>query len=135
MNDRKASFFDLGPLHWNPQTDQFQFKIYLKKIYIYDKRRVLSHFAQIFDQFGLTFTHNFSCKVIHSEAFKALQSRWDDQLPQSLQKEWTHFIENLSSIEKMWIPWWILAKLIWILDFKHVASVTPRQKPMQPWYT
>ncbi|XP_049316212.1 uncharacterized protein LOC109579356 [Bactrocera dorsalis] len=93
-------------LHWNPQEDQFQFKINLKNSKIITKRSVLSQLAQIFDPLGWLSPIIIIAKL-YIQKLWTLQSSWDNQLSEDLQKEWMQFIKKLYLIENIRVPRWI----------------------------
>ena len=91
-------------LHWDPQKDQF--KINFKNSKSVTKRSVLSQLAQIFDPLGWLSPIIIVAKL-YIQKLWSLQSNWDNQLTEDLQKEWMHFIEKLCLIENVRIPRWI----------------------------
>ncbi|XP_050340314.1 uncharacterized protein LOC126766606 [Bactrocera neohumeralis] len=93
-------------LYWDPKQDEFQFRINLTNAKKTTKRSVLSQLAQIFDPLGWLSPITIIAKLFIQKLWMQ-QSDWDEQLSESLQSEWSIFLENIKDLENVRIPRWI----------------------------
>ncbi|GAB0089094.1 Aspartic peptidase domain superfamily [Sergentomyia squamirostris] len=90
-------------LSWNPNTDQFSFKVSSDIKVHPTKKQVLSVIARIFDPLGLLGPVVMNAKRILQTLWK-LQCDWDVQLPDEVVNEWEKFINSLDSMDKLTVP-------------------------------
>lgn len=90
---------------WRPVQDQFAYR--LGELSCPEtKRGLLSLLASIYDPLGLIGPVVVQGKLIIQSAWK-LNVNWDDQLPESLSKEWMQFHKALPHLHDISIPRWI----------------------------
>ena len=91
-------------LLWMPQKDTLQFNVKnFKKQKTNTKRSILSSIAQIFDPLGLINPVTVKAKLIIQELWSE-KLGWDELIPNHLENQWTDYIENLGSLNKISIP-------------------------------
>lgn len=93
---------------WNPGNDEFHFfynNPYCENKNFFTKRDVLSSIARLFDPLGLVGPVVLLGKLFMKQLWKD-QLQWDDQINNP--EEWSSFIQQLSLINNIKIPRWIL---------------------------
>lgn len=91
-------------IHWNAGQDEFSFKVDYKPTKI-TKRHVVSTVARVFDPIGwlqptVLIGKRFMQKISSEEM------KWDDEIPEELQKDWLEYANNLHLLSEIRIPRW-----------------------------
>lgn len=94
-------------IHWNPQFDNFQFKVRLNhKNQIPTKRNILSETARLFDPLGWLAPVIIVAKIIFQQLWLE-KLDWDQKVPQNISTNWLQFRNELQQIQNIKIPRWI----------------------------
>ncbi|XP_031635614.1 uncharacterized protein LOC116348687 [Contarinia nasturtii] len=110
--DSNETIKTLG-MYWQPNGDIFKFKLRFDVPTSVTKRSVLSTVARLYDPLGFITPVIVTAKIIlkriwnfqRESSEKAL--KWDDNVPEPIQSEWLHFINELPSIDQISVPRWI----------------------------
>ncbi|GFT60787.1 integrase catalytic domain-containing protein [Trichonephila clavipes] len=92
---------------WLPDVDKFIFAITVNETDVWTKRKVLSEVAKIFDPLGCLAPSVIISKIFHQELWSHHLS-WDEELPDSLARQWRIFQEQLPLLTNIKIPSCIL---------------------------
>ncbi|GFW81449.1 integrase catalytic domain-containing protein [Trichonephila clavipes] len=92
---------------WLPDVDKFTFTITVNETDVWTKRKVLSEVAKIFDPLGWLAPSVFISKIFLQELWSHHLS-WDEELPDSLARQWRTFQEQLPLLTNIKIPRCIL---------------------------
>ncbi|XP_054720625.1 uncharacterized protein LOC129230249 [Uloborus diversus] len=92
---------------WLPDVDKFTFTITVNEMEVWTKRKVLSEVAKIFDPLGWLAPTVIISKIFLQELWSHHLS-WDEELPDSLAKQWRTFQEQLPVLTNIKIPRCIL---------------------------
>ncbi|XP_054707113.1 uncharacterized protein LOC129216917 [Uloborus diversus] len=92
---------------WLPDVDKFTFTITVNEMDVWTKRKVLSEVAKIFDPLGWLAPTVIISKIFLQELWSHHLS-WDEELPDSLAKQWRTFQEQLPVLTNIKIPRCIL---------------------------
>ncbi|GBL74071.1 hypothetical protein AVEN_230976-1 [Araneus ventricosus] len=76
---------------WKPAEDTFTFKASITEKASYTKRDVLSVIARLYDPLGFIGPVITKAKMF-LQKLSQLKVNWNDELPESLAKQWTHFV-------------------------------------------
>lgn len=96
-------------LFWNPNSDNFSISIpEVQSQSSVTKRQVLSLIAQMFDPLGLIGPIIVIAKIIMQEIWKS-KINWDEELSEQLFSQWTMFYQNISSLNTLKIPRFVLS--------------------------
>ena len=103
-NSAEINFTKVLGLNWDTFNDKFVFEF---QAIFYDavqlavtKRNVLKISSTIFDPLGFILPITLPLKLI----FKKIcleKLNWDDELPTSLKRQWTHYLNELNSLQKV----------------------------------
>ena len=94
---------------WDPSADTLGFhvsKLRLEQMLTSKsttKRQALSTVMSVFDPLGLVACYSIRARVLIQSIWRA-SIGWDDELPRSLQGEWTSWCEELTELGKLAIP-------------------------------
>ncbi|XP_065182187.1 uncharacterized protein LOC135812896 [Sycon ciliatum] len=94
---------------WDPSADTLGFhvsKLRLEQMLTSKsttKRQALSTVISVFDPLGLVACYSIRARVLIQSIWRA-SIGWDDELPRSLQGEWTSWCEELTELGKLAIP-------------------------------
>lgn len=94
-------------MSWNPKKDNFLFRFDLPDVICPTKRSVLSIVARIFDLLGLLSPIVIRCKMLLQEMWVQNIS-WDEPLNSNLTKLWLQIKEDLSNIQNIQVPRYVL---------------------------
>ncbi|GFR09279.1 integrase catalytic domain-containing protein [Trichonephila clavata] len=97
--------FSLHP--WLPDIDKFTFTITVNETDVWTKRKVFSEVAKIFDPLGWLAPTVIISKIFLQDLWSHHLS-WDEELPNSLARQWRIFQEQLPLLTKIKIPRCIL---------------------------
>ena len=89
-------------LLWNHKSDILTYGLNLQVNAPVTKRSILSTASQIFDPLGLLSPCTIKIKILLQKLWSENLS-WDESIPASLHSEWTHFIKQISALEKVQI--------------------------------
>ncbi|GFT24246.1 integrase catalytic domain-containing protein [Trichonephila clavipes] len=92
---------------WLPDVDNFTFTITVNETDVWTKRKVLSEVAKIFDPLGWLAPSVVISKIFLQELWSHHLS-WDEELPDSLARQWRIFQEQLPLLTNIKIPRCIL---------------------------
>ncbi|GFW85339.1 integrase catalytic domain-containing protein [Trichonephila clavipes] len=92
---------------WLPDVDKFTFTITVNETDVWTKRKVLSEVAKIFDPLGWLAPSVVISKIFLQELWSHHLS-WDEELPDSLARQWRTFQEQLPLLTNIKIPRCIL---------------------------
>ncbi|GFX62362.1 integrase catalytic domain-containing protein [Trichonephila clavipes] len=92
---------------WLPDVDKFIFAITVNETDVWTKRKVLSEVAKIFDPLGWLAPSVVISKIFLQELWSHHLS-WDEELPDSLARQWRIFQEQLPLLTNIKIPRCIL---------------------------
>ncbi|GFW07384.1 integrase catalytic domain-containing protein [Trichonephila clavipes] len=92
---------------WLPDVDKFTFTITVNETDVWTKRKVLSEVAKIFDPLGWLAPSVVISKIFLQELWSHHLS-WDEELPDSLARQWRIFLEQLPLLTNIKIPRCIL---------------------------
>ncbi|GFQ69720.1 integrase catalytic domain-containing protein [Trichonephila clavata] len=92
---------------WLPYVDKFTFTITVNETDVWTKRKVLSEVAKIFDPLGWLAPTVIISKIFLQDLWSHHLS-WDEELPNSLARQWRIFQEQLPLLTKIKIPRCIL---------------------------
>ncbi|GFV91910.1 integrase catalytic domain-containing protein [Trichonephila clavipes] len=92
---------------WLPDVDNFTFTITVNETDVWTKRKVLSEVAKIFDPLGWLAPSVVISKIFLQELWSHHLS-WDEELPDSLARQWRTFQEQLPLLTNIKIPRCIL---------------------------
>ncbi|GFS91597.1 integrase catalytic domain-containing protein [Trichonephila clavipes] len=92
---------------WLPDVDKFTFTITVDETDVWTKRKVLSEVAKIFDPLGWLAPSVVISKISLQELWSHHLS-WDEELPDSLARQWRIFQEQLPLLTNIKIPRCIL---------------------------
>ncbi|GFX05996.1 integrase catalytic domain-containing protein [Trichonephila clavipes] len=92
---------------WLPVVDNFTFTITVNETDVWTKRKVLSEVAKIFDPLGWLAPSVVISKIFLQELWSHHLS-WDEELPDSLARQWRTFQEQLPLLTNIKIPRCIL---------------------------
>ncbi|XP_054717638.1 uncharacterized protein LOC129226996 [Uloborus diversus] len=92
---------------WLPDVDKFTFTITVNEMDVWTKQKVLSEVAKIFDPLGWLAPTVINSKIFLQELWSHHLS-WDEELPDSLAKQWRTFQEQLPVLTNIKIPRCIL---------------------------
>ncbi|XP_055623062.1 uncharacterized protein LOC129766519 [Toxorhynchites rutilus septentrionalis] len=105
--DPSAPIKALGLL-WKPKSDELLFKIpEWPNDPVSTKRSILSHTCSLFDPLGLLGPVIVSAKILISVLWQS-NFGWDDPLPQEYHQRWTEIAGQLSSLQQLSIPRFVL---------------------------
>ncbi|XP_073955670.1 uncharacterized protein [Choristoneura fumiferana] len=90
-------------MQWQPNDDNFQFKINIDLPQKCTKRSILSVTARLFDPLGLISPVVAYMKLLIQECWK-LQLDWDDEVPDSIVSKWENFHKELPLLSELKIP-------------------------------
>ncbi|GFS45444.1 integrase catalytic domain-containing protein [Trichonephila inaurata madagascariensis] len=92
---------------WLPDVDKFTFTITVNESDVWTKHKVLSEVAKIFDPLGWLAPSVIISKIFLQELWSPHLS-WDEELPDSLARQWRIFQEQLPLLTNIKIPRCIL---------------------------
>ena len=95
-------------ISWDARNDQLYYIYNPVFSNVITKRGVLSEIAQLFDPLGMLGPVVATAKLFVQTLWQEKLS-WDDPLPHQLQVDWLKFREQLSALNKITIPRYILA--------------------------
>lgn len=100
-------------LRWNPNEDNFTFQLTINttSTNTVTKRTLLSEISKIFDPLGWLSPVTTKLKLIFQAVWKEEQ-RWDDNVPEHVNKEWEKVKTQLTEINNLKIPRWLEIKQI-----------------------
>ncbi|GBM67202.1 hypothetical protein AVEN_160798-1 [Araneus ventricosus] len=110
LSTTEPSVKTLG-ITWKPTEDTFTFKVSIIEKVSYTKRDVLSVIARLYDPLGFIGPVITKAKMFLQKLWQ-LKVNWDDELPEPLAKQWTHFVDSLKFIEELHIDRYLLADVI-----------------------
>ena len=96
-------------LRWDPNADVFLFRLSSKvkpfqaQAELLTKRRLLSLVMSVFDPLGFLTCFSVTARIILRNVWRA-GIGWDDELPASLQQQWTEWYQDLREVTKIRIP-------------------------------
>lgn len=93
-------------VHWNPNSDNFKFKVNLEPTYKVTKRAIISDIARLFDPLGWISPIAIVAKMIVQEIWIS-HTGWDEVVPKFIEEKWHKFRSELGQIENITIPRWI----------------------------
>lgn len=95
-------------LLWNPQSDQFLFKINWieAKQTTWTKRQFLAESSKLFDPLGWLAPITINAKILMQEIWLS-KIGWDDLIPQEIAEKWTQFRQEFTELENIKIDRWI----------------------------
>lgn len=108
--DSKSIVKTLG-VAWSPKEDWFSFCVSPRELdpkLPLTRRNVLSEVARIYDPLGLIGPVLTTAKLFLRE-IAAITTEWDEPLPEAIVKRWRLFREDLSKLNDLKIPRWILS--------------------------
>ncbi|XP_061185158.1 uncharacterized protein LOC133193208 [Saccostrea echinata] len=94
-------------LSWNLATDTFMYKASEEQKPL-TKRGLLSTVNGLFDPLGFIAPIILNGKLIMREAFTGIES-WDDPLPTATMSAWKLWLEQLTRLDGVHIPWCLLS--------------------------
>ncbi|GFU08305.1 integrase catalytic domain-containing protein [Trichonephila clavipes] len=92
---------------WLPDVDKFTFTITVNETDVWTKRKILSEVAKIFDLLGWLTASVVISKIFLQELWSHHLS-WDEEIPDSLARQWKVFQEQLPLLTNIKIPHCIL---------------------------
>ncbi|XP_062540903.1 uncharacterized protein LOC134208950 [Armigeres subalbatus] len=95
---------------WNPVNDQFTIALPTHQTgenIVHTKRTILSQIARIYDPLGFVGPALTAAKLIMRELW-SLNLEWDQPVPEAMVQLWMDYYQQLSSLNKLKIPRWIL---------------------------
>ncbi|GFY06848.1 uncharacterized protein TNCV_482521 [Trichonephila clavipes] len=113
--DSKHTFKDEQPVKilgiaWLPEVDKFSFTITVNESNVSTKRKVLSQVAKFFDPLDWLSPSIIISKIFLQELWSHHLS-WDEELPDSVAKQWRIFQEQLPLLANIKIALCILISL------------------------
>lgn len=98
-------------LRWNPYEDNFTFQLTIdtNSTKPVTKRFLLSEISKVFDPLGWLSPLTTKLKLIFQAVWQQ-ELRWDDEVPESINKEWGKIKSQLSKINHLQIPRWLHIK-------------------------
>ncbi|KAI5750910.1 hypothetical protein M8J77_002368 [Diaphorina citri] len=105
--DNTASIKVLG-LQWCPLTDSFGYSVSVDHKTPTTKRQVLSIIASIYDVNGFLSPVIIFMKIFMQQIWLHKEVSWDTPLPNDLQKKWNKFMSEISLLQEIKIPRFIL---------------------------
>ena len=94
-------------LPWNKETDEvsidFTTCIERSKQKQMTKRKMISAINSVFDVLGLSSPLMINAKLLYSQACRS-KLRWDEKVPEDINKKWNKWIENLEKIKAVTVP-------------------------------
>ncbi|XP_022824808.1 uncharacterized protein LOC111355259 [Spodoptera litura] len=91
---------------WAPNEDSFQFKITITTTENPTKKNIFSEIAKLFDPHGWLQPVLITMKLLIQEIWIS-GIDWNEQVPERINKKWTHIQQQLHHIEKIRIPRWL----------------------------
>jgi len=106
FNNSDNTIYALG-IQWNSVTDCFHFSfdnsVSARNL---TKRQLLSQLASVFDPIGFLAPLTIRAKLLFQSLWKT-KTDWDDEIPDSLQLDWSCYTEDLQKLNKLAIPRWV----------------------------
>ena len=106
FNSVDNNIYALG-VRWNSVTDCFSYSF--DNSYCASnltKRQLLSQLASVFDPIGFLSPLTIRAKLLFQSLWKT-KVDWDDEIPASLQLDWSSYIDDLKKLECLAIPRWV----------------------------
>lgn len=98
-------------ISWNRDSDSFNYSTrFPSQTEPFTKRRVISDISRLFDPLGWVAPCIVLAKMMIQKLWLA-GIGWDDELPDELLSEWITYRENLSNLDCISIPRWVVAKI------------------------
>ncbi|XP_058820716.1 uncharacterized protein LOC131682920 [Topomyia yanbarensis] len=105
--DLSSSVKTLG-LKWEPASDRFRFQVpKWSESTTITKRIALSDSARLYDPLGLVGPVIVLAKLFMQELWRN-QRTWDEPLEEEVQQRWLQFRANLTSLEHLTVPRWVV---------------------------
>ncbi|GFV48488.1 integrase catalytic domain-containing protein [Trichonephila clavipes] len=92
-----SSEIKLLGVYWNPKHDCFSFRVKIDLHELNTKRDVLSTIARIYDPLSLLGPVVAKAKIFLQKLWM-LKIDWTDLLPDTINREWRHFVESLQVV-------------------------------------
>ncbi|XP_072946527.1 uncharacterized protein [Epargyreus clarus] len=112
-------------LMWIAVSDTLTFSINIERHKTTTKRNILSVISQIFDPLGLVGPVVVEAKII-LQSLWTLKLGWDDIVPHDINERWLLFSQNLSHLNTLNIPRWILQDKAINVEFHAFSDASER---------
>lgn len=89
-------------LNWYEESDMFKFKITIRDR-PFTRRGLLSVVGSVYDPLGMLVPVVLPAKTILQDLCR-LKIRWDNDLPEHIQKRWCNWLASLPSVEHFSFP-------------------------------
>lgn len=109
-------------VQWSPNSDSFFFHVKPGDMSKLTKRKVLSIIASVYDPNGFISPVTIWLKIFMQQIWLNKDISWDTELPTHLQEKWKRFMSEISLIENIHIPRYVLGKNVTSIDLIGLAD-------------